>query len=101
MELHLPAADVVSARDVFAQHVSIAHVAGDVQGEPLQVHVLPGPVPQVHAAEAPSPGSQLPSEVSWVQVASPLAADHAAAVTVGYGGGVPGLQAGAGLAQSP
>lgn len=99
--IHLPAGDIISARGVLAQHVSITHVSSDLHGDAVQVNVLPGSVSEVHAAEGSSPASQLPSEVPRVHVASSLAANHPAAVTVPHRGGIARLQTRAGLAQSP
>lgn len=102
--IHLPAVDVIRARGVLAQHVSVAHVSSDLHGDAVQVDVLPGSVSEVHAAEGSSPAGELPPQVPGVQVTSSsslAAADPPVAVTVSHRGGVACLQARARLAQSP
>lgn len=106
--IHSPAGDVIRARGVLAQHVSVAHVPGDLHGDAVQVHVVAGSVPELHAAEGSPSAGQLPPEVPGVQVAPSLAAATASAaanrpagVAVPHRGGVARLQARAGLAQSP
>ncbi|TNN58926.1 hypothetical protein EYF80_030839 [Liparis tanakae] len=99
--IHVPTGDVIGSRGVLVQHVSVAHVPGDVHGDAVQVDVLPGSVPEVRAADGSSPAGQLPPEVPGVQVARRLAAGRPAAVAVPHGGGVARLQTGAGVAQSP
>lgn len=105
--MNSPTGDVVGP-DVLAQHVAVAHVAGGVHGDALEVDVVGGFVGDVHVAEAGAARRQLPPQGRRVQVApgARLGADEAAGVgpgrvPVAHGGRVPGLQPRAGLAQPP
>lgn len=100
--IHLPTGDIISAHNILAQDISVAHVSGDLQGGAFQLHFLSSPVPEVHAAQSSSPSGQLSPQVPGVQVAAPLpAAGPPAPVAVSRRGGVACLQTRAGLAQSP